>query len=690
MEGNLRGARDLVAPLTADNLRRATSVASQYPASRNPYASRDFHLFQDLHGARTPPRADRTLHAQASSPTMGRDYQGHGRGFSETQLSGRPSTAMDRTVSPIIANGRIPTKANDPGWTQTLKGSRSDVALGSSYSKQTASRDQLYSNSSPNAGLGILVEDDGSTHDISARRISSGMNSRDVLEASRPPSRSEDLREQMSTLRSRISSLRERARHDSLCRRSEQNLQQPSPLNNAASNSPELLYASSPTYGSPVLDDRASVSVSSPRRDVGATLIRGYGQDPDQSPIISGNAFAEQVERQQQQQQQQGFGNLTPEQQDQLDEPRAAQHTPSGHRRTPSGTAVVEASKHRYSHHQQHKSTDAVDAYGQNKHSGYYQDRNEIGVAHDGSSLYEDGESSEAGASIYEDAPTEQQGPVVLAHEDREDAFDYETFFLHSAAATYANRRGSNSSEGSIDSVETARGPAVPPTSDGYDEYGDNLEAEDEDFLPPTPETPEKLREIERTLGRRNRSRSLSEESVSTLATFATATEGRSTPENGSREPSRATDWPIRSPEPGLSSVSRPRTAIPVKRPPARSETSSGADSGISLSRRPHSSQDSKRPSNFLHSRSPLSPPMSPSRHSPALHDPATTIVDSLLHSPGARRQLGLKDRALLFGLVENLRKVCRGLQEMEEGCYEGRALRRRLDGARRELEGEF
>jgi hypothetical protein len=68
------------------------------------------------------------------------------------------------------------------------------------------------------------------------------------------------------------------------------------------------------------------------------------------------------------------------------------------------------------------------------------------------------------------------------------------------------------------------------------------------------------------------------------------------------------------------------------------------------------------------------------------LVDPATVAVKALIAPSG--RQLGLKDKALLFGLVESLTKVCHKLQEGEETDYDSRALRRRLDEARRVLDG--
>lgn len=78
-------------------------------------------------------------------------------------------------------------------------------------------------------------------------------------------------------------------------------------------------------------------------------------------------------------------------------------------------------------------------------------------------------------------------------------------------------------------------------------------------------------------------------------------------------------------------------------------------------------------------------PPISP--HQMTLHDPATVAVNALLNPDG--KPLGLKDKAVLFGLVESLRRVCGGLQhEEEEGQDESRVLRRRLDEAKKVLDG--
>lgn len=122
---------------------------------------------------------------------------------------------------------------------------------------------------------------------------------------------------------------------------------------------------------------------------------------------------------------------------------------------------------------------------------------------------------SESGESLYHDSVQHQ-----ISHEDREDAFDYEHFFLHSAMGTMSlTRRASNESFTSEDSVETTRGP----TTNGTNGTAFNPEQ------PPL-------------LGRRN-----SSNSISTIDTFATAQEARSlkspvSPDEGSFDTSsRAT-----------------------------------------------------------------------------------------------------------------------------------------------------
>jgi hypothetical protein len=270
--------------------------------------------------------------------------------------------------------------------------------------------------------------------------------------------------------------------------------------------------------------------------------------------------------------------------------------------------------------------------------------------------------------SVYEDAEPDLPS-FTVPHEEREDAFDYEHFFLHSAMARYQQSSSpvdaAYDSDGeSVSSVSTAKGPTATATE--IDPYPDELNP------PPTPETPETLREIERRIAH---SRSQSIDSISTVASFATAAEGRLSPtpttlitasKPNSRRSSRA------------SRFSRPSSNEPSLHRPTISTSS--------IARRPPSdplSNHHHRTSQPRRSQPLLSPLISPSPS----QDPTAIAVNAILNPHG--RALGLKDKALVFGVVESLRRVCEKLQEGEdENAYEMREWRRRLDGCRGELEG--
>lgn len=499
-----------------------------------------------------------------------------------------------------------------------------------------------------------------------------------------------------------------------------QNLREPSPLNNATVNAPEFFYQAAAEYdGRAGFDTQAGVgwkvdqAKSNSREAAGPhqqqqqrSPQQGVGQVWDaRQPGYTGsrNAFAEQAER-------------TREVQRRDDQTTTSQKTsregrgPSAdhqigtatavvfHKRTPSGTAIVQASKQRYSHHQQQASADSISRTPATPPNSKRRGIAVVENVQPQSRPSDDDVRSESGDTVYEDAASEPQAPVV-PHEDREDAFDYKEFFLSSAMKAYGGKRRASESQSasgeSSASTVTARGPTAaadgPDDGDSFiddededdeHEYGDN-----EDFMPSSPETPERLRKIERNLGIPKHERNVSETSVSTLATFATATEGRQTPSPPMSSGNAFADQERQRVTPGgwpTTISSRPSTAIPVPKqlsPLARSEgdASERADSGVGgfpaqgQGKRPGSSQSSRRtilrPSSAgtstgsktstARSAGLASPPTSPR----AFTDPATAVVSALL-GEGAR--LGLRDKKVLFGVVEGLMGVCRDLREDE------------------------
>ena len=236
MEGNLRGARDLVQPLTAANLKRATSVGS-YATPGTSYGMRGRYVHDGYSYEPSPQQQQqRKLHAQASSPTIGQDLQGHYRGFSEMGLPNRPHTSLERTNTPLGATPTLPQMQNDPAWSHGLKESRSYDSLGGHAVRMPMSRDPSYTRGSPDPNLHVLTEVEdhervfapphsrfSDRHDSFGGGYSAG--------SSRSSSRTDNLREQMSSLQGKISTLKRRAREDSKRRASMQNLREPSNRN---------------------------------------------------------------------------------------------------------------------------------------------------------------------------------------------------------------------------------------------------------------------------------------------------------------------------------------------------------------------------------------------------------------------------------------------------------------------------
>jgi hypothetical protein len=112
---------------------------------------------------------------------------------------------------------------------------------------------------------------------------------------------------------------------------------------------------------------------------------------------------------------------------------------------------------------------------------------------------------------VYEDFP-DLTAPEATPHEEREDAFDYEHFYLHSALGTYTQskmRRTSYSSTGSVETTRPFHGSSADNPRPGH-------------------------------------SRSNSSDSISTAVTFATATEGSygSDDEQNEDEIDLALNWP--------------------------------------------------------------------------------------------------------------------------------------------------
>ena len=486
-----------------------------------------------------------------------------------------------------------------------------------------------------------------------------------------------DLKDHMKDLKGKISSLREQARADSMKRRSLQSLRTPSPFTHArvdrwygesADESPEK----DNTGRNPWNGEVSSVDGDSPDTNRDA-------QDAPKARAVDGPAVeAQQV-------------------------PTEAEQTFTESPVIPD--AAVMASRIPREEMDDDLQTENGDA-----------EEEEDGAAPP-DAAYE----SESGESSYHDT---LQHP--LSHEDREDAFDYEHFILHSALGTISQRlarhgkRGSRGSFSSEDSVETTRGPtAESKTKDGEGSRSSLL----------------------------RRSRRGSAASTSTVESFATATEGRASRANrsssGSDDARPTPSEPLPSPQtpltarratfgadasssypPKRSSVEEPRQTQqpPVVRRPA--------SSAATMLHRPSISSFESTGTNrsfplVVAKKTPLhgiaapnaAPPPAPSSDeelrsiSETLMNETASLCEQQAtadtpdddaaaaagrlsrlsmgeNGPAAIQMLGKEDQFLVERLVATLGRCVLGLSDSGKASSESRMYRRRIDAARRILEG--
>ena len=331
------------------------------------------------------------------------------------------------------------------------------------------------------------------------------------------------------------------------------------------------------------------------------------------------------------------------------------------------------------------------------------------------------GYESESGESLYHD--TVQH---MVSHEDREDAFDYEHFFLHSAMGTM--RRDSLSSYASEGSVETTKGPT------GAGHLGEASENEPEEGQPRSP-----------SFDRRN-----STTSISTIDTFATAEEERSRRSvDIGRDVDASIDLTSESQAPSHASTVRPRSAGTIgHRSLSAIMTREGEDAipsipeeceddtqGFSSNRRMSSAF--RRPMSMTHrpsvssfdstgtnrsfplvnktkapsanSTGVLTPNSSPDQELKNISDtlmaetanayelqqqggedgtPKSAMFSNGASTPQPLQALLREDKYLVERVVAELGKCVLGLTESGRASTESRMYRRRIDAARRILEG--
>lgn len=280
--------------------------------------------------------------------------------------------------------------------------------------------------------------------------------------------------------------------------------------------------------------------------------------------------------------------------------------------------------------------------------------------------------------------------PISERHEDRSDAFDYQNFFLHSGMGSFSKRRDQRrGSVSSTDSAETTK--PNEPGLENTDTMGEGAHTPKEQSngarAPPT--------------WHKAHSRQNSVASVSTMNSFATATEGRQSDDGEPEED----DWTRLRPmagawqsdsyteKPKPSSRAGRRTDKPsLPSPPPTTNGHIPSTAALPTSP-PSSTNPTERAPPPPTSTSP--PTRSPPPPPPPLLVSAFTAPAPLPLADGTLApalQYSSTDKALVEALMDSFRQICARLytaEGSEGGKYAAEVWRGRLERARRVLDGE-
>lgn len=643
MEGNLTRARSSLYITPSSSM---SSIHSSSPLSRStPSPEVELRI---VAGLGVPPAKHRQVHNISVSPG---GTPGHLRILSENSIPSSLYSPLYAVRTPVAASPspvRAETEIKDFGpaaySTPPSRGSNHYVAP-----LEPLSEDEI---------APTYDSDCGGIRASTADPYSNRSGDHRVLTRSTSSMQMRDLTDKMKDLKGKISTLRDRAREDNMKRRSLQSLRTPSPFTAA-----EQWYTSSPAYKGIGVhagiahnpwNGEPSVTESV---DGGDEKIGEYG-----TKQASNHRGSE------------GPGTYRDVELDEEEDFKEQSRLVVPGRHAPLSTS--EHSDNYDTAEEQEEEGAPYDGTGEEGGEDQYVDEF---VDHDELDEYH----SESDASMYHDSHA-----LPISHEDREDAFDYEHFFLHSAMGTIGRRGSSGSLEsfGSEDSVETTRGPeALVAVLDG-DEASDDI-----------------------VRGHVRNQKSV--ESVSTLASFATATEGRRSsevpviPEDEDIEDYAVK--PISEPIPGDVST---KTVVTEKRSTFGKSTSTELPESYQSP-----SQSSRLSSGSLEES--IGKPQRPSlssfsstgttRSFPLVNKPrnstdrASSIISEAIKLNRTSNDslngkevspvdmLAREDQILVERLVASLGKCVLGLQESGRASSEGRMWRRRLDAARRVLEGQ-
>ena len=652
MEGNLSRARS-----TLD--KRPSSSMSSF-ANRN---AEPVSLYTIPSKSRLPGTFSPAKHRQPNGTLLDEGKPGHSRVFSETSV---PSS-----LATTLPNGQPPGEEDSKsiganGADAASKELHSELSRNWFWNGLTRNTSLNYAGRHNN-GLQPLNEDGPAPESFEEPAAQHEDLEKEVevtadpsspkaatFEAHTPPTNGlararsttqmHELREQMQDLKGKISTLKQRAREDSLKRRSLQSLRTPSPFTAAeqwymGAHSAE---SSQSAPGSGFVDVSSALpSAEEERHEVRAEPLNDSPQDSGHaSPVVEQDFHI--------------ANGSTGQRSDMQREPDSRDEAPTGvlQIKFKSGNGYPSRKKRLVLIdepllvEQDHDIPSEV-TYEEPTPADEEAMTAEVDNPED--SLY--------GDEDYHDTST---SPIVERHEDRPDAFDYEHFMLHSALGSYSGigirrsstRRDRNSSLSSGSSVETTK----PRNSTG--------------------ERPAESALVEDNMANGGHGRQNSIESVSTVNTFATAVEDKES------EASEVSDAVQEEPAP-RQKVEFPRNRADRIRPEPRARNS--------FRNRKHITSAQKGwPNGATPKTSPVEKPTSVQ----AL-DVLEYLSSLAPKEEGAQPEaptLGEKDKEMVERVVQSLSKLCSHMHTLgpEGSKYEARVFRRKLDAARRILDGEM
>ena len=573
----------------------------------------------------------------------------------------RAASAMEhgfsRSIDNVLQNKSPSSTSPKVGIVSSQKSAISSGSLSSKQSPLAAVQEDEHATSrapQPPRGLGIL--NSTSMESLNSRR--STIDSLDPSVRSSSQASARELKEQVNDLKSRIANLRVQAKVDSLRRKSLQNLRQPSPF--TAAEGWDEAEAERRSSSSPV---QRLQSPNPSLRHKSGTVEKSIEETGRQrsSTII--------------------------------------QHTPQKSRlEIKEETPDFKTPNHMYDGTPIRKALAPAESNYEDAASVIEDENGEIVRVSEAERIYlnealeESLHSGETMGPVAED----DEGRDTGRHEDRPDAFDYEHFILHSALGSYSRRSqsdetSSGSSYCSSDSVQTAREIDDDQSIDEVEEQ-EILRSEADE---PTPKPRQSLR-LSSSMRLRpkvhSHFRNDSVDSISTMQSFATATEGKrsrdsgsgsSKSSNGDSVPHEILNW-----NGGHQNVSTPSRSSSVRSPQGTLHTvrPGGLPTPPTMSPRESVSN------NHMGPQSPNGPV--------TLESLVTSLVSFSgrngnafeRHLPPLTARLESTDKELMQGLLEALGVFCTNVAEANRSPskYERKLWRRRLDAARMVLNGEL